>query len=365
MAMIRSQDNPFSKNVLLIVHDVYQDFNMFPLGFGYLAGMLRKYGYSVEIFCMDVFHWTNDQLEKKLLNGEYDIIGTGFMAARFEETIVGLCESINKHKKDAWLFLGGPGPTPIPEYTLKRTKADIIMMGDAEETIIEVLDAKLTGKNLKPVAGIVYREGEEIFVNPRRTLNRDLDSLPFPAWDLFPMKSYTQSMTPPGMHKPQVMMDILASRGCTDTCNFCYRLEKGIRFRSLQNVIDEIKYLKEKYGATYFVFVDELFVFPKLRIFEFERLLKENNLEIEFCCQSRADLFTDDVVESLMRSGCKFVNIGFESVDENVLNYMGKRMTVEQNMKALDVANRHKIGLGINFLWGQAVDTPETIRKNI
>ena len=99
--------NSWKKNVLLIVHDVYQDFNNFPLPYGYLAAMLQKYGYSVEVYCMDVFHYTNAQLEKKLFNSEYDLIGLGFMPARFEETIVGLCESVNKYKKKAWFFLGG------------------------------------------------------------------------------------------------------------------------------------------------------------------------------------------------------------------------------------------------------------------
>ena len=95
-----SMSNPYKKNVLLIVHDVYQDFNAFPLAYGYLAAMLRKYGYSVEVYCMDVFHYTNEQLEKKLINSEYDLIGAGFMPARFEKTIVGLCASVKKHKKN-------------------------------------------------------------------------------------------------------------------------------------------------------------------------------------------------------------------------------------------------------------------------
>src|SRR3989344_1515061 len=133
--VINNSASPWKKNVLFIIHDVYQEFNTFPLPYGYLAAMLQKFGYSVEVYCMDVFHYTNDQLEKKLLNSEYDIIGAGFLPTRFQETIIPLCGSVNKYKKNAWFFLGGPGPTPIPEYILERTKADLVLIGEAEHNI--------------------------------------------------------------------------------------------------------------------------------------------------------------------------------------------------------------------------------------
>ncbi len=363
--VIISSDNPFKKNVLLIVHDVHQDFNTFPLAYGYLAAMLRKNGYSVEVYCMDVFHYTNDQLEKKLLNSEYDLIGAGFMPARFEETVLDLCTTINKHKKKAWFFLGGPGPTPIPEYMLKRLQVDLVVLGEAEHTLVELMEAKLGEKKLADIKGIAYSVGDQVKINQRRPLYRDLDSLPWPAWDLFPMESYTGSIQMMGMEAKEKMMTITASRGCTDTCSFCYRIEAGLRIRDLKEVIKEMKYLIETYGTTFFQLQDELFVFPRERVFEFERLVKENNLKISYCCNSRAVLFDEEVAQSLLRSGCKFVNIGFESVDQKVLDEMNKRVTVEENLKALEVANKVKIGVGLNFLWGFENDTKETLWKNV
>ena len=358
-------DNPFKKNVLLIVHDVHQDFNTFPLAYGYLAAMLQKSGYSVEIYCMDVFHYTNDQLEKKLSNSQYDLIGAGFMPARFEETVVGLCQSINKYKKKAWFFLGGPGPTPIPQYMLERLEVDLVVLGEAEHTILEIMEAKLGQRTLAEIKGIAYRDGDQVRINSRRPLYRDLDALPWPAWDLFPMESYTGSIQMMGMEAKEKMMTITTSRGCTDTCSFCYRIEKGLRIRDLNEVIKEIKYLIETYGTTFFQFQDELFVFPRQRVFEFEELLKEHNLKISYCCNSRAVLFDEEVATSLMRLGCKFVNIGFESVDQAVLDEMNKRVTIEENFKALEVANKVKIGVGLNFLWGFENDTLETLWKNV
>ncbi len=358
-------NHPWKKNVLLIIHDVYQDFNVFPLAYGYLAAMLQTAGYSVEVYCMDVFHYTNAQLEKKLLNSEYDLIGAGFMPARFEETIVGLCESVNKYKKNAWFFLGGPGPTPIPEYMLQRTRADLVLMGEAEHSIVEVMDAKLGKRRLSEIKGITYWESDQVKVNPRRPVFRDLDSLPWPAWDLFPMESYTQSWRMAGMDSDEKTCAIIANRGCTDTCSFCYRIEKGLRLRNLNEIIKEMKYLTAKYGITYFHFLEELSTFPRNRVFEFERLLKENNLNVKWCCNSRAPLFDEEVALSLKKAGCLFVNIGFESVDQTVLDEMNKRVTAEDNLKALQVANKVEIGMGLNFIWGFEKDTKETLWKNV
>jgi len=358
-------NNPWKKNVLLIIHDVYQDFNAFPLPYGYLAAMLQKSGYSVEVYCMDVFHYTNEQLEKKLFNSEYDLIGAGFLPARFEETIILLCESVNKHKKNAWFFLGGPGPTPIPEYMLERTKADLVLLGEAEHSLVEVMDAKLGKRKLADIKGIAYVENNEIKVNPRRPVFRGLDSLPWPAWDLFPMESYTKSWKMAGQDIEEKSCSMLTTRGCTDTCTFCYRIEKGLRLRSLPDIIAEMKYLVEKYKITFFQFVDELSTFPRSRVFEFERLLKENNLNVKWVCNSRAPLFDEEVAFSLKRAGCVFVNIGVESVDQEVLDEMNKRCTVDDNIKALQVANKVDIGVGLNFIWGFANDTKETLWKNV
>lgn len=110
--------------VLFIIHDVYQEDNSFPLGIAYLAAVLRKQGVKVRICCQDLFHYSNKELAKVFLkNDSYDLIGIGFLAARFRETILGLCATVNKFKKNAWLILGGHGPTPIPEYVLKKNQS--------------------------------------------------------------------------------------------------------------------------------------------------------------------------------------------------------------------------------------------------
>jgi len=352
--------------VLFIVHDVYQDDNYLPIGIGYLVAVLKREGVDVKVCSQDIFHYSNEEMANLFLKNEsYDLIGIGFLAARFKETILDLCETVNKYKKDAWLVLGGHGPSPIAEYVLEKTKADVVTIGEAEETIIELLKSKLSGGSLSQVKGIAYKTKDGIFVNERRKPIMDLDSLPLPEWSLFPIEKYINSFQFFGASKDDKTIEILTSRGCFNRCNFCYRMEWGIRFRSVGNVIKEIKFLKEKYGTNCFLMYDELFNFPKKRIFDFYEALKKNNLKIKFSCNARVDVFDEESAVCLKESGCVFLNFGFESSDQNVLNLMKKNTTVEQNIRALEIAKKVGIGIGLNFIWGNKGDTEESLKNNV
>jgi len=352
--------------VLFIIHDVYQDDNEFPLGAGYLASALKKEGVEVTVCCQDVFHYSNTEMAKRFLRDkEYDLIGIGFLAARFRETIVGLCETVSQHKKGAWLVLGGQGAAAIPEYVLKETQAEIAAIGEAEKTIIELLKCKLENKDLSQIKGIAYRQGDEVKINERRKPVIKLDELPFPEWSLFPIEKYISSLRLFGADKEDRTLAMLTTRGCVNRCNFCYRMEKGIRFRSVPNVIEEIKLLNDKYGITYFQMQDELFNFPKERLFALNDELKKNNLKIKFNCSARVDNFDEETALCLKEMGCKFINFGMESSDQNVLDLMEKNTLVEENIKAAEITKKAGIGLGLNFIWGNKGDTAESLGKNV
>lgn len=356
--------------VLFIVHDVYQEDNEFPLGIGYLSAVLKKHGADVKVCCQDVFHYTNEELaDRSLKNEEYNLIGIGFLAARFKETIIDLCATVNKYKKNAKLILGGHGPSPMPEYVLKTTKADLVAIGEAEETIIEVLDAILNNGDFANIKGIAYRDSNKVYVNERRKPIKNLDSLPFPAWESFPMDIYTTNMRYMGQRDDQKAFQIITSRGCINRCAFCYRLEKSIRYRSIENVIEEMKLLYNNYDVTYFVIQDELFVSSFKRFKKFVDALKEHDLlhkiSYNICSGIRADIATDEMAKLLKDTGCTYVNIGFESVTQQCLDDMNKNTTVEDNFRTAELMTRYGIGMGINFIWGIMSDNEDTVWRNI
>jgi len=332
--------------VLFIIHDVYQEDNQFPLGPAYLAAVLHEKGASVEAFCMDIFHYTNEELAKHLQKNTYDIIGVGFLAARYTETIIDLCETINKNKKNAWFILGGACPSAIPEYILRNTYADITTIGEAENTIVDLLKCKINQANLSDVDGIAYLKNDEFIKTKKNRIEKKLDKIPFPLWEIFPMDKYTTCCKAYNQLPHEMSLGIITSRGCTNRCNFCQRLEKGLRLRSIDNVIEEIKILYQKYGVSCFWIHDELFIVNKKRIIDFGRALKESNIKIKFYCQARADIVDKELIEILKKCGCQFINIGFESSDDKVLKRMNKNVTVAQNIRALEVI-KNVDGIGI------------------
>ncbi len=349
--------------VLLIIHDVYQDDNDFPLGPAYLASVLQREGVDVEVYCQDVFHYPNSHLADLLQSNHFDLIGLGFLSARFKETVEPLCKVINQHKGEAWFVLGGHGPSAIPEYMLRKTGADVIAVGEAEETIVDLVNCKVNTGDLASVRGIAYRDGEKVYINERRRPVRDLDSIPFPAWELFPMEKYTICSVYPGQEQPERILAMITTRGCTSRCSFCYRMERGIRRRRMDNIIEEMKILISRYGVIYFFIADELTFFKKNRVFEFEEAIRKSGLKIKYYCDVRANLVDKEVAESLKRSGCQLVNIGFESMDKKVLDRMNKDTTVEDNIRTAEVCSEVGLTMGLNVIWANPYDTEESLWK--
>ncbi|MBE3094972.1 MAG: B12-binding domain-containing radical SAM protein [Actinobacteria bacterium] len=340
-----------SSDVLFIIHDNFQGDNQFPLNIGYLAAVLENAGYSIETYCMDVYHYTNKDLAKKLQENEYKVIGLNFLAARFRETIIDLCITINKYKKNAWFVLGGHCVSAIPGYMLKETKCDIIVVGEGEEVIIDIMKNK---ENNLPQKHIIYS-----------TPIKDLDSLPYPAWHLFPMDIYTTNIVFPGMETGDKSFQMITSRGCINSCTFCMRITKGIRLRKLEDVINELKILNKKYRINVIRFQDELFLISKKRIQEFAKLLKDNNLKIKFTANARVDIIDEELAILLKDIGCILLNVGFESSSQEVLNHIKKNTTIEQNEKVLKICKKIGIGYGLNFIWGYPEDTKETLMNNV
>lgn len=338
-----------SADVLFIIHDVYQDDNQFPLGIGYLASVLREQGYGVEVYCMDVYHYTNEMLGDKLDANEYKLICIGFMASRFKETILDLCSVVNAHKKDAWLVLGGHGSSPIPKYMIEKTNADVVSIGESENTLLKILHDKKHYINAR-----IYR------CYPVE----NLDVLPFPAWDLFPMDKYIRSIQFKGMDEKDCMFQMISARGCINACTFCYRMEKGIRLRSIDRVIDEMMYLYEHYKVSTIRFQDEMFLVSKKRLMEFIDKLTATGMDMKFYIDARVDFFDREIAQMLKNHGCIGIDFGFESSSQAVLNEIKKNATVEKNIKVLELAKEVDIPVGLNFIWGYPSDDEQTLRNN-
>lgn len=350
--------------ILFIIHDVYQDDNEFPLGIGYLSAILKQGGFKVEIYSQDVYHYSNEELAQFLDDNNFDIIGLGFLAARYVETIRPLLKVINQHKKGAKIILGGHGPSAIPEYILADTQADVVVIGEAENTIVPICNALIKGENLDSQEGVAFREKDKIKINSRAKPILNLDDIPFPAWDLFPLENYLNCLKLPGSSSDDKTLSVITSRGCINRCSFCYRMEQGIRIRSIKNVFEELDYLNTKFGVTYFEFNDEMFISNRARIFDLTQMIKKLKTKIKYYCQARVELAKDEgILKLLSDSGCQILNLGLESLDQQVLDLMGKRTKVEDNYVAVENVIKAGIHPGLNFIWANPGDSLESLDK--
>jgi len=231
--------------VLLITYDNESLVQWFPQGMAYIAGTLLKHNYEVEIYEQDIHHYPESHLTEKLNNEYYDVVGLSFIGGYYEyKKALKISDAINQSTQRPLYIIGGFGPSPAPHYFLEKTGADVIIRGEGENTIIDLLEHYKQKKSFSSVLGIAYEEDGKTYLNADRPLIEDVDSIPMPAYHLFNIEHY-RLLRMPNCTSTDFIMPVLSGRGCTFTCNFCYRMDKGFRARSNEAIIEEIKYLQK------------------------------------------------------------------------------------------------------------------------
>lgn len=248
-----------------------------------------------------------------------------------------------------------------------RHGANYILLGEGERTLAELLQT-LTGRTPRPLAnipGLAYLDDDEFHQNPRRPDIRALDDLPFPAWDLVDVPRYRAIWQQRHGH---YSMNMVTTRGCPYHCNWCAKPIWGQRYNSRgpQNVVAELKWLKQTYQPDAIWFADDIMGLKPGWLEQFGRLVAAENAQIPFKCLSRADLLLrGNTIEALAQAGCHIVWIGAESGSQPVLNAMEKGTTVQQIYEAS--ARVHQAGFKIGFFlqFGYPGETRADIEKTL
>lgn len=352
--------------ILFIAYDNESYLTNFPLGIGYLAAVLRQKGCEVSIYNQDVYHFPEEHLTAYLTHNHFDLVGVGVIGGYYQyRKLLKISQAINSVPQRKFCYvIGGHGPSPEPEFFLRKTGADVVVMGEGEVVVNNLVDALANGSSLSEVKGVAYRDGQEVTINPREQLIKDVDAIPFPAWDLFPMDYYTL-MRPPGIRPTERSQMVFTGRGCPYSCNFCYRMDPGFRPRSSENILEELGRLKQDFYVTFFEFLDDLFMVSEKRVMEFCEKLIKADLGIRFTCQGRLNFASREVVRTLKKAGCAFINYGIEAMDNQVLENMNKKLTVEQIIKGIENTVAEGLHPGLNIIWGNIGDNAETLRKGV
>jgi radical SAM superfamily enzyme YgiQ (UPF0313 family) len=244
--------------------------------------------------------------------------------------------------------------------------ADYVLLGEAEHTLAELVKAIDDNEtDLLNIPGIVYRHQNAVIKTERRMLMKELDELPFPAWDLIDMEDYRKIWL---KHKGYFSLNMATTRGCPFKCNWCAKPIYGNRYnsRSPKNVVAELKLLKEKFGFDHIWFCDDIFGLKPGWVHEFANLVEQEGLKFTFKIQCRADLLLqENNIRDLARAGCDNIWMGAESGSQKILDAMDKGTTVSQIYDATSILKKNNIHPSFFIQFGYPGETKEDILKTI
>ncbi|MDA8227388.1 MAG: radical SAM protein [Desulfitobacterium hafniense] len=351
--------------ILLAAYDNDSFISWFPQGLAYIAAACLKAGHEVEIYNQDVYHWPESHLTDLLNKERYDFIGVGACGGYYQyRKLLKISETINQAKHRPFYVLGGHLPSPEPEYFLRKTSADAIVIGEGELTVINLLEALAQKKSFHSVKGIAFLEKGKCIQTPRQDLIADIDGIPFPAWELFPIDHYAL-LRVSHIKNSERWFPVLSGRGCTFKCNFCYRMDKGFRGRSPDSIVEEIQILKKDYQISFITFSDELLMSSAQRTVEICECFIKNKLNIKWDCNGRLNYAKPDVLKLMKEAGCVFINYGIESLDEQALRNMNKALTVKQITRGIENTLATGLSPGFNIIFGNIGETAESLRLGV
>lgn len=356
--------------------------NVFPLGLGYVASVLMNDGHQVEVLDINARRFTKEEVEQKLKDASFDIVGIGGIVTVYKY-VKWLVLVLRKYHPNCKIIIGGSVGSSIAELMLEKNPVDIVCIGEGEETIRELVMAAQDSLNLSQIKGIYYRDKNgDLVKNTSRSPIKNLDSVPLPAWELFPMDIYLKNpvgapnrnkwLDGAGADNENILsMNLFATRGCPYRCIYCYHdfMGYGYRHRSAENIISEIKELYERYKVPYFHFVDDEFVMDKNFVNEFCRLIKSYSRQvgrkITWGCAGRVNLMTEELVSEMSDAGCVLIGYGIESGSQKILDSIKKQVTVEQAKNAIRLTKKYLGWADCSFMIGYPAETRETIDETI
>ena len=333
-----------------------------PMGLALIAAVLEKEGHQVTVVDANVLRLQPEGVVYRVTDA--DVVGLTAMTPTVN-TAASIAHYIKQTNPNSTVILGGAHAILLPEETLATIpEVDVIVRGEGEETIIDLLRALEHKQPLSKIQGISYRQDGKVISTDARSAIVDLDSLPFLAYHLLPMRGY-RPHPPHGRALP--FAAIITSRGCPYRCSYCSKPVFGNKFRgqSSKRVVDEIAYHKRKFGIKEFAFYDDVFTLDKQRAYAIADEIIERGLKIDWTCETRVNLVDKELLRYLKQAGCYSIAYGIESGSQEIVNTLNKDITLEQAEEAVSLSREVGLQTIGYFMIGSPGESPETIRQTI
>jgi anaerobic magnesium-protoporphyrin IX monomethyl ester cyclase len=331
-----------------------------PLGLGYLAAVLEENQYDVDVIDCQALRISYDEFRSEICKRQPDIVGITSTTLTYKSALR-VAKVAKEVHPNCVTVLGGCHVTFWDKEALQECPSlDVVVRKEGEYTLLELVQRLEAGKSFHDVIGITSRKDGEIVKNPDRPYIEDLDILPFPSHHLWPIDRLRKY--------GKVIFPLVTSRGCVYWCEFCSAVRmfgRRYRMRSPKNVVDELEYLHNTYGADEFTFYDDAFTVNQSRVEEICREIHDRKLEITWDCGTRVDMVTGDLLHKMKEAGCIAVWFGVEAGSQRVIDAMKKGFTPNKTKKAFKLAKEAGLMTIASVVLGFPGETRESALETI
>ncbi|MBN1339012.1 MAG: radical SAM protein, partial [Bacteroidales bacterium] len=344
----------WNMNIGLIFPNKDRRYKTIHLGLAYLVAYARQRFDDLSFKVLDTRVATRQET-KRFFCSSFDLIGITVFSPVYYE-VIDVLHRVRKSFDGTPVCLGGPYVTTIMEDIFKKTPADFAVYGEGEVTFSDLISHLKGNMDIEGIAGLMFKDRKgKIITNPPRAFIKDLNSVPFPAWDIFPMERYP-------LHR------MVSSRGCPYQCSWCNSSSvwfRSYRTREPENMLQEIECLLKNYGKKIFIFGDNSFNIDLKRVERFCELLLNRNIKILWSVSLRADLMTQELAFLMKEAGCYNVAIGIESANNEILAKMNKSTTIGKITEGIKMLKNAGIEVMSQYVIGSPYETLDTVKESV
>lgn len=336
-----------------------------PMGLAYLAAALEQNGDQVEILDTPALQMSTSDISRYVPQRDHDIIGVPMLTPMYHRSVE-VIQAIRRLGNSVKIVAGGPHPTILPFKTMvDNPEIDFVVLGEGERTIVDLVNCLKSNGPLSEIPGLGFRGDGNIYINERRKLISDLDSLPLPARHLLPMNRYHMTKT---RTQTAHSYTVIVGRGCPFRCAYCSRiLGRKFRHHSTSRIVEEMGVLIDQYGAKEINLEADTITLNKKFILKLcEEIVGAGfNRKIRWTCESRVDTVNKEMLTAMKEAGCWQISYGVETGSQRLLDVIQKGTTIQGIEDAFKLTKHVGISIRAFFMLGLPTETYEESLRTI